>query len=144
MTHRSALRWLVALAVVAIAIVALDVAGLPLGPLRVVAGSFLALVAPGAALLAAVGAPFLAGVARVVLAVPVSLGILALIGVVLDRTSAGVTPASTAVACGVVTGLLLAIAAVRELRRARREGAGGHRRRGRIAALLPIDAGDGI
>ncbi len=117
MTHRSALAWLVAASAIATAVVALDAAGVPLGPLRILAGAFLTFVAPGAALLAAVRAPFLAGIARAVLAVPVSLGILAVLGVVLDRTPAGVTPASMAIGAAVVTAILLAISEVRDRER---------------------------
>jgi O-antigen/teichoic acid export membrane protein len=82
--------------------------GLPLGPLQALAGLFLGLLAPGLALLAAVRPTFLATTARVVLAVPLSLAAGALIGVVLDRTPVGVTPAAAAVASLAVTiGLLL-------------------------------------
>jgi O-antigen/teichoic acid export membrane protein len=114
MTHRQALAWLVVASAAAAAIGALDAVGAPLGPLRIVSGAFLAFVAPGAALLAALRAPFLAGIARAVLAVPVSLGILALLGVVLDRTPAGVTPSSMAIVAGAVTAVLLLLAVVRD------------------------------
>ena len=117
MTRTAALGWLVAAWAVALVLVAIEAAGLGLlSPLRAVAGAFLALVAPGAALLAAVRPPFLAGSARAVLAVPVSLGMLAVLGVVLDRTPAGVTPGSMAVASWIVTGVLLAVAAARAVR----------------------------
>jgi len=117
MTHDRFLGCLVVATAVSVLVVLVDAAGVSVAPLRIVCGLFLACFAPGAALLAAVAPPFLAGVARAVLAIPVSFGILAVAGVVVDRTPAGVTPASMVAFTAVVTALLLAVAAARSLRR---------------------------
>src|SRR3954451_7359451 len=122
MTHDRFLGCHVVATAVSVLVVLGDAAGASVDPLRIVCGLFLACFAPGAALLAAVAPPFLAGIARAVLAVPVSFGILALAGVVVDRTAAGVSPASMAVLTAALTAVLLLIAAARTFRRGRRRG----------------------
>lgn len=100
--------WLALASGAGLGVVLLDAAGVPLGPLRLVAGLFLGAFAPGAALLALLRPAFLALVARAVLSIPISLAMLALAGVVLDRTPVGISPASMAAASGLLTAVLLA------------------------------------
>lgn len=99
----------IAVAVAAL-IVLLDVVGLPIRPVRVAAGLFLIAWAPGAAMLQLARPRFLAPSPRAVLAIPVSLSLAAVIGVVLDRTPVGIQPASMAVVDLVLTAVILAAA----------------------------------
>jgi len=100
----------------ALLVVALDAAGIPVGPLRAIAGLFLAALAPGLALILAVRPRFLAVQARIVLAVPVSLAMLATLGAVLDHTPVGIEPTAMLVASGVLTALLCLVGVAREWR----------------------------
>lgn len=100
-----------AIATLGAGIVALDAAGLPMAPARAVAGFVLAAFVPGAALLAAARPRFLAPSAAFVLAFPISLSILALTGIVLDRTSLGIRPAPLVVGSALVSIILLLVGA---------------------------------
>lgn len=103
-------RPIIRLALVALAIVGLDTAGLPLAPFRVAAGLILALFVPGAAVMLVVRPPFLAPSARFVLSFPISVAILALVGVVLDWTPPGLRPLPFVLGSLLVTTALLAVA----------------------------------
>ena len=90
------------LSLVAVAIVLGSIAGLPLGPLRLPAGLLVGLFAPGYLLLRATVGGRLHGTLRFVLAVPLTLGLAAITGVVLDATPIGVRGEAIGVAlCGV-------------------------------------------
>lgn len=95
---------------VAALLVLLDVIGLRIPPVRVAAGLFLVAWAPGAALLELARPRFLAPSARAVIAVPISLSLAAVIGVVLDRTPIGIQPAPMAIAALCLTAAMLAVA----------------------------------
>ncbi len=104
-------RPLIGIALICLAIVGLDAAGLPIAPFRVAAGVVVAMFMPGAAVMLLVRPRFLADSARLVLSVPISIAILALVGVVLDWTPWGLRPLPLVLASAVVTLALLAIAA---------------------------------
>ena len=78
------------LSLVAVAIVLGSIAGLPLAPLRLPAGLLVGLFVPGYVLLRATVGGRLHGTMRFVLAVPLTLGLAAITGVVLDTTPLGV------------------------------------------------------
>jgi O-antigen/teichoic acid export membrane protein len=106
---------LVLLAAIAAAssVVAVDAAGVPIAPLRILAGAFLAVWAPGAALLLAVRARFLGRAAAAALAVPLSIAILAVVGVVMDHTSLGLRPGPLALGTVIPSALLALVGDLR-------------------------------
>jgi len=111
---RLTVRGVAAIAVIGAGIVALDGSGLALGPARAVAGFVLEAFVPGAALLAAARPRFLAPSAAFVLAFPISLAILALTGIVLDRTALGIRPGPLVIGSALVSTILLLVGARRE------------------------------
>ena len=107
-----------AVALACLAIVLLDLAGLPLGTPRVIAGTILTLWVPGFSLLLVIRARFLGGASRAVLAVPTSVAVVALTAVVVERLGLGLRPASLIVATTAVSATLLAVAILTDRRRA--------------------------
>lgn len=86
-----------------------------LGLVRVAAGAALALWIPGLALLLAVRPEWTHEPARHVLAVPLSLGIVALGGVAIDQTPLLLTPLTMILVAVVPAILFLAVAALRRI-----------------------------
>jgi uncharacterized membrane protein len=105
------------LACAGLAVIAADVAGASLAPVRALAGLVLALFVPGAAVILAIRPPFVAPTAALVLAFPLSLAVLALTGVVLDRSPWGLRPLPLMIGSLFVSALLLAVSAYRDVRR---------------------------
>ena len=101
------------LSLVAVAIVLGSIAGLPLTPLRLPAGLLVGLFVPGYLLLRATVGGRLHGTMRVVLAVPLTLGLAAITGVVLDATPLGVRRDAIGVALCSATLVLVVVAIVR-------------------------------
>jgi hypothetical protein len=98
------------LSLVAVAIVLGSIAGLPLAPLRLPAGLLVGLFVPGYLLLRATVGGRLHGTMRFVLAVPLTLGLAAITGVVLDATPLGVRGDAIGVALCVATLVLVVVA----------------------------------
>jgi uncharacterized membrane protein len=98
------------LSLVAVTIVLGTIAGLPLAPLRLPAGLVVGLFAPGYLLLRATVGGRLHGTLRFVLAVPLTLGLAAITGVVLDATPVGVRGEAIGVALCVFSLVLVALA----------------------------------
>ena len=86
------------------------IAGLPLAPLRLPAGLLVGLFVPGYVLLRATVGGRLHGTMRFVLAVPLTLGLAAITGVVLDATPLGVRGDAIGVALCVATLVLVVVA----------------------------------
>lgn len=100
-------RW-VATLVVAVLLVLVATAGLPLGPVRWVAGILTTFFAPGYALILVVQPRQLAAIGRIVLSVPLSLAVAIGWGVLLSRSPFGVHPDNLAFVTGLSTlGLFL-------------------------------------
>jgi hypothetical protein len=97
----------------ATAIVLGCIAGLPLEVLRPPAGLLVGLFAPGYLLLRASGSPAVAGMLRFVLAVPLTLAMAAVLGVVLEQTSEGLRGSALGLALCVCSLGLALIAFVR-------------------------------
>jgi hypothetical protein len=97
------------LSLVAVAIVLGSIAGLPLTPLRLPAGLLVGLFAPGYLLLRATVGGRVHGAKRFVLAVPLTLGLAAISGVVLDATPLGVRGEAIGVALCGATLVLVAV-----------------------------------
>ena len=105
-------RWLAAL-IAATIVTLIASAGLPLGPLQVLAGTVATLCAPGYAFLLAVQPRRLPFVNRLVLSVPLSLAVVIILGLALNASPLGVHQRGlAALACG-VTLALLAVASKR-------------------------------
>jgi hypothetical protein len=98
------------LSLAAVAIVLGSIAGLPLGPSRLPAGLLVGLFAPGYLLLRATVGDRLRGTMRFVLAVPLTLGLAAITGVMLDATPHGVRGDAIGVALCVASLVLVAVA----------------------------------
>ena len=107
------------IAAAGVLVVAADMAGAPLAPLRAVAGLVLALFVPGAAVILATRPSFVAPTAGLVLTFPLSLAVLALTGVVLDRTPWGLRPLPLMTGSLLVSVVLLAVSGYRDLVRSR-------------------------
>ena len=105
-------RWLAAL-IAATIVTLIASAGLPLGPLQILAGTVATLCAPGYAFLLAVQPRRLPFVNRLVLSVPLSLAVVIMLGLALNASPLGVHQRGlAALACG-VTLALLAVASKR-------------------------------
>jgi uncharacterized membrane protein len=103
-------RW-VATLVVAVLLVLVATAGLPLGPVRWVAGLLTTFFAPGYALILVVQPRQLAAIGRIVLSVPLSLAVAIGWGVVLSRSPFGIHPYNLAFVTGLSTLVLFLLAA---------------------------------
>lgn len=124
-------RW-IAVLVVAVLLVLVATIGVPLGPVRVVAGILATFFAPGYALILAIRPRQLAAIGRIMLSVPLSLAVAIGCGVALNLSPFGVYPGTLASATALVTLILFLVAAWprrRELRAllspARRRGGTG-------------------
>lgn len=98
------------LTILSIVIVLAAQAGTPLGPARILAGTFLVFFASGYAGILAARPRHLDGMSRLILSIPFSLVVAIIVGVVLDMTPIGLHTASLAVSLSVTTLLLLVIA----------------------------------
>src|SRR5579883_2966684 len=88
---------------VSLVIVLAAQAGAPLGPARIVAGTFLVFFAAGYAAILAARPRHLDGMSRVILSIPFSLVVAILVGVFLDMTPIGLHTTSLAVSLSVTT-----------------------------------------
>jgi uncharacterized membrane protein len=106
-------RW-VAVFVLAVLLVLVATVGLPLGPVRVVAGVLTTFFAPGYALILIIHPRQLAAISRVVLSVPLSLAVAIGWGIVLSRLPSGIHPNNLAFVTALTTlGLFLVAAYLR-------------------------------
>jgi hypothetical protein len=103
-------RWVAALAI-AVLLVLVATIGLPLGPVRVVAGVLTTFFAPGYALTLIIRPRQLAAISRVVLSVPLSLAVAIGWGIVLGRLPSGVHPNNLAFVTALTTLGLFLVAA---------------------------------
>jgi hypothetical protein len=103
-------RWVAALALAA-TLVLIGLLGLPLGPLRVVAGILTVFFAPGYALLLIIQPRQLATLGRVVFSAPLSLALAIACGIVLNRTPFGVYPEGLAAGAAILALAFFAAAA---------------------------------
>lgn len=104
-------RWIVAL-VAATCLTLVAVAGLPLGPLRALAGAVAILCGPGYALLIAVQPRRLPFVNRLIVSIPLSLAMVVIGGLALNYSPFGIHEGSLAALACVVTLALLSASAV--------------------------------
>jgi O-antigen/teichoic acid export membrane protein len=111
---RRAPLWLAAGTAIASLVAALDMFGLPLGPVRAASGTAFALIVPGSAVLLAVRPAVLPPLGRTVLTIPLSLAVLALVGVTVDHTPLGIGAGSLIAGSAITVTALLAIAWWRE------------------------------
>ncbi len=122
-------RWLVAI-VAATSLTLIATVGLPLGPLRALAGAIAILGGPGYALLIAVQPRRMPFVNRLIISFPLSLAVVVLCGLVLNYSPIGIHESSLAAFVCLVTLALLGTAAVRG--------------RGQAALALPGDIGQQV
>jgi len=103
-------RW-VAILVAAALLVLIGVLGVPLGPLRIVAGILVTFCAPGYALLLLIQPHQLAAISRFILSVPLSLALAIIWGVILNLSPFGVYPAGLAAGMALAALVLFGVAA---------------------------------